>query len=223
MKKIRVFIVDDHPLMRIALDEVVDTVSDMEVVGQAADGDEALSSISSVKPDIVLMDLLMPKMNGFEVIQLLRADYPDIPILVLSSEAKESSILQAMRSGAKGYLTKGVQREELIGAIRTVAMGDVYLPPTIAEKLLNSLQQPRVSQEEKGIYSDPLTERQKEIFELLGQGLSDPEIAQTLHISKSTVRGHMRSIINKLGIDSRRELVLHAIRQQYEKNDSTLN
>jgi DNA-binding NarL/FixJ family response regulator len=216
MKKYRVFIVDDHPLMRIALGQVINAVSDLEVVGEAVQGAAALEAIPALKPDIVIMDLLMPKMDGLTAIRLLKQQHPEIAILVLSSATDDAKISQAMKLGAAGYLTKGSQREDLITAMRTVAGGEVYLPPDIARKLLSAIRQPSAQAGPGGKLLEPFTPRQQEIFNLLGQGFTDPEIGQQLHIAPSTVRGHLRIVMQKLGFENRRELMFYALRQPVE-------
>jgi DNA-binding NarL/FixJ family response regulator len=212
MPAIRIVIVEDHPLMRQALQMAVEAEPDMQVVGLAAQGDAALQSVAANQPDLVLLDLLMPHMDGFEVIRRLTSEYPEIKILVVSSVTEPDKILQAVSSGASGYLTKDADRPEVIAAIRAIAAGDSYLPPKIAATLMRTLQQ-QAAQEQASL---PLTRREQEIFDLLGRGLSTPQIAQTLHIAEATVRVHLAHLLDKLGLNHRDEAVAYAARRGRE-------
>jgi DNA-binding NarL/FixJ family response regulator len=209
MPVIRIVIVEDHPLMRQALQMAVEAEPDMQVVGLAAQGHAALQVVADSRPDLVLLDLLMPHMDGFEVIRQLAGTHPEIKILVVSSVAEPDKILQVVRSGVSGYLSKDADRSEVITAIRAIAAGDSYLPPQIAAKLMRTLQQ-QAAQEQSSL---PLTRREQELFDLLGRGLSNPQIAQTLHIAEATVRVHLAHLLDKLGLNHRNEAVAQAARQ----------
>ena len=212
MKKIRIQIVDDHPLMRKALTTAIETEPDMEVVGTAVNGAHAREVFLEIQPDVVLMDLLMPEESGLEAIATIFAEHPDARILVVTSVEEDAEILKAFQFGAQGFITKSAETEELLTAIRSVFEGHVFLPPLIASRLMTSV---REQAAEKG---DPptesLTHRETEIFELVGQGLSNKQISESLHISSSTVNVHLHNIINKLGMETRRKVVLYAIQQQ---------
>ncbi|MBT3392020.1 MAG: response regulator transcription factor [Chloroflexi bacterium] len=214
MKTIRVFIVDDHPLMRNALEMAIEAAFDMKIAGEAINGKEALHLIPRVETDVVLMDLMMPEMTGLEAIQALTNLLPDIRILVLSSLDKEADILQAVQLGALGFITKNAQRDELLQAIRTVGAGEAYLPPKIAAKLMNTVRESHSGKAHSG--SEALTRRQRDVLALIGQGFTNQQIATTLHIADATVRVHISNMMDILGIEYRRELVVYAVRQHME-------
>ena len=217
-KKISIFIVDDHPLMRQALKTCILAESDMEVTGQAENGKEALELVSKSQPDVILIDLLMPKMDGFETIEHLLNETPQLKILVITSVEEESKILKVMSLGAMGYLLKDTKRDEIIKAIRTVYAGDSYLPPNIARKLINILRQPPAQETKAKELVASLTGREKDVFEMLGQGYSNQKIAKELHISVATVRVHRHNISNKFGFQNRREVVVYAVEQRLKNN-----
>lgn len=215
MKPARVFIVDDHPLMRNALEMAIDATSDMEIVGQAADGQEALRLIPLVEPDVILMDLMMPEIGGLDAIRALTFLQADPHILVLSSLEDEDTILQAVQMGALGYITKNAQRDELLRAIRKVSVGEAYMPPQIAAKLMRTVRSTQAN-ESAAISTEALTARQKEVLALIGQGYSNKQIAATLHIAAATVRVHTSHIMDILGFAHRRELVVFAVKESME-------
>lgn len=216
MGKLTVFLVDDHPLMRNALEAAINAAPDMMLVGQAGTGRDALTIIPTMRPDVILIDLLMPEMSGLELIANLSLTCPEQRLLVFSSLVEKDKILQALQSGALGYLSKDAPREELIEAIRTVGAGEVYLPPKIAGSMMRAL---RDMSTQKGPESltQSLTAREQEVFDLLGKGHSDREIAQKLHIAESTVRVHIHHVMNKLNMDTRRGLVVFAAREAVER------
>lgn len=205
---IRVFIADDHPLMRNALEAAVDSAPDMEVIGQAVNGVDALALIPKVKPDVIIMDLVMPEMDGWQAIEALQEQDTQYPVLALSSVSAEDKILRAVKLGARGFLSKNVHWDELIGAVRAVASGEAYLPPKITGKLMQSMHQ----NEKQKIPFDSLTKRQKDVMRCLGQGLSNQEIADELHISTATLRVHIHHMMNTLGFENHRELIVYAAR-----------
>lgn len=214
MTTINVLIVDDHPLMRQALQFALEAESDMRVVGWAANGRDALHLIAAQQPDVVILDLLMPQVDGLETLAHL-ADYKPKPkILVVSSVEEEAVILQALRAGADGYLTKTAEQSEIVAAARAVYGGDVYLPPHVAAKVMRAIRQrgtdPVPAPPPK---RDALTKREQAVLDLLGQGHSDQEIAAALHITSATVRVHLSHIMNKLGFEHRRQLVAYASRR----------
>ena len=184
----------------------------MQVVGEAANGAEALELIPLIMPDVVLLDLIMPKISGLEVIRSLTVSHPEIRILVLSSVEKEAEIVEAVQSGALGYVTKSAQRDELLQAIRIVSAGDAYLPPKIATMVINNVRGGG-NGESKLAGPEPITIRQKEVLKLLGQGYSNKQIAQALHIADATVRVHISNTMANLGFENRRELVVYAVKK----------
>ena len=215
MKIIRVFIVDDHPLMRNALEMAIEAASDMQIVGEAINGMEALHLIPQIESDVVLMDLMMPEMNGLEAIRALINLLPEIRILILSSLDKEADILQAVQLGALGFITKSAQRDELLQAIRTVGAGEAYLPPKIAAKLMNTVRESHSGKAHTG-GSEALTRRQKDVLALIGQGFTNQQIATKLNIADATVRVHISNMMDILGFEYRRELVVYAVKRHME-------
>jgi DNA-binding NarL/FixJ family response regulator len=216
---IRVLIVDDHPLMRNALEAAISAASDMEVVAQAKDGLDALPLVATSKPDVIIMDMIMPIMDGLETIAELSKENADIRILVLSSAADEDKIVKAMQLGALGYITKDTHRDDLIKAIRSVAMGETFLPPKIAAGLINKIHQSKEYGAEKQPSVEILTPREKEVLTLIGQGHSNREIAEVLHLADATVRAHLFHMREKLGFDHRRELVVYAVKHLLNEGD----
>jgi DNA-binding NarL/FixJ family response regulator len=214
MKAIQVFIVDDHPLMRNSLEMAIEATFDMEIAGEAANGVAALRLIPLLKPDVVLMDLLMPEMSGLEAIHALVTAQPAIRILVLSSLDRETDILGALQSGAMGYVTKDAQRDELLQAIRRVHAGEVFMSPKVAAKIMRTFKKPHPQTQKPAGTAEPLTCRQIDVLELLGQGCSNQQIADRLHIAPGTVRVHISHMLANLGLDHRHELVVYAVKKQ---------
>lgn len=213
MANINLLIVDDHPMMREALLAALEDEPDFHVLAEAADGQEALASAAQHHPDVILMDLLLPRMGGLETISRLQERHPEIKVMVISSLEDESHILTAVQSGALGYFPKSASRDTLLGAIRQVAGGVPYLPPDIAQKLFKGLREtkPRPPVEQP---PDALTRRQTEILSLLGEGRSDAEIAACLHISEVTVRTHVHHILQRLNLESRAQAIVYTDRQK---------
>ena len=214
--KISIFIVDDHPLIRQALKASILTEADMEVVGTAVDGEDAIEAIPAIQPDIAIMDLMMPNMDGMEAIRILTKICPDVAILTLSSLEKEESIFEAVQAGARGYLTKDAQHEELVDAIRKVAAGKSYVPNKIMEKLMRGVRQNLVI-EQPAVAVDTLTKREREVLTLLGKGYSNRKISSDMVISASTVRVHIHQIMKKMKFENRREAVVFAAKKEFEK------
>ncbi len=216
MRKVRVLVVDDHPLMREALCAAIEVERDMEVAGEATNGQDAVEQTRALQPDVIVMDILMPGMDGLEAIKTIHKERPQIPILALTSSTEESHVLAAVRAGALGYLLKDTSREELLRGIREVSRGNEYLPSNVAVKLMRGVRQtsalpPLLSNEAAGERPvERLTARQREVLELLGQGLSNREIAERLVVSEATVRSHIHSILGKLGLESRSQAVAYA-------------
>ncbi len=215
--KIKIFIVDDHPLMRQALRASILTEPDMMVVGIATDGVEAIASIPVSMPDIVMMDLMMPNMSGFEAIRVLSKIYPAGAILALSSLEDGEAIFEAVQAGARGYLTKDVEHEEMIAAIRVVSEGRSYLPEGIMEKLMGGVRHNVAKEKLPNTAFDTLTRREKEMLALLGKGYSNVKISAEMQISASTVRVYLHHIIQKMGFEDRHEAVVFAVGLETEK------
>ena len=219
---IRIYITDDHPIVRRGIKQLLDTEAGIEVVGEATNGREAVADMDTLKPDIVLMDLVMPVMDGIEAIRQIKAGHPSIQILVLTSFATDDKVFPAIKAGALGYLIKDTGPEELVRAIRQVHQGQLTLHPTIAQKLLKEL----ALTSERPPSPDPLTDREVEVLKLVARGLSNQEIAETLVVSIATVYTHVSKILDKLHLASRTQAALYALREGlaslYEdENEST--
>ena len=205
---IRVLITDDHAIVRKGLTVLLATEKDIKVVGEAKDGLEAVEKAGSLKPDVVLMDLVMPKMDGIEATRKITEAYPKSKILVLTSFAADDKVFPAVKAGALGYLLKDTGPEELLEAIHRVHLGEPSLQPDIARKVLQELSHPG---REKPT-TDPLTEREVEVLRLISRGLSNKEIAAQIFIAEWTVRTHVSNILSKLHLASRTQAALHALR-----------
>jgi NarL family two-component system response regulator LiaR len=206
---IQVYITDDHPIVRRGIKQLLDTEADIEVVGEATNGREAIADMEELKPDIVLMDLVMPVMDGIEAIRQIKAAHPSIQILVLTSFATDDKVFPAIKAGALGYLIKDTGPDELVRAIRQVYAGQLTLHPSIAQKLLKEL----TLTSEQPPSPDPLTEREVEVLKLIARGLSNQEIADTLVVSIATVYTHVSKILDKLHLASRTQAALYALRE----------
>jgi len=216
---IRVYITDDHPIVRRGIKQLLETEAGLEVVGEATNGREAVADMDKLKPDIVLMDLVMPVMDGIEAIRQIKAGHPSIQILVLTSFATDDKVFPAIKAGALGYLIKDTGPEELVRAIQQVHQGQPTLHPSIAQKLLKE-----ISHASEGPPSpDPLTEREVDVLKLIARGLSNQEIAETLVVSIATVYTHVSKILDKLHLASRTQAALYALREGlaslYEEDD----
>lgn len=203
MNMTRILIADDHPLMRAALRNAVESEPGLEVVGEVDNGQAAVEMYSSSHPNVVLMDLFMPVMDGIEAIETIILQEPSARILAITSSNEDEKVVAAIRAGALGYLLKDATRERLVEGIKTVAEGKRYLPPEIGEKLARGL----FSESRK---TNPLTRREQEVLELLGKGLSNAAIAKQLFLSNSTVRVHIYNILDKLGLEDRNQAVIYA-------------
>ncbi|MGD2139433.1 MAG: response regulator transcription factor [Burkholderiales bacterium] len=198
---IRVLIVDDHSVVRRGLAAIIDMEEDAVVVGQAGDGAEAIELWRNLDPDVVLMDLRMPGMEGVEAIRRIRTEDAEAGIIVLTTFDHDEDIYAGLRAGAKAYLLKDVEPEELFRCIRAVHAGEAYLQPKVAAKLAQRMQE------------EPLTEREEQILKLLAEGKSNRAIGQVLHITESTVKSHMKSLFVKLDVTSRAEAIALAARR----------
>ncbi|MGD2077027.1 MAG: response regulator transcription factor [Chloroflexota bacterium] len=207
-KTIDLLIVDDHPVVRDGLIAILSTQPDFNVVEEAASGEHALTLFQQVQPDVILLDLEMPGMDGVEVIKRLRQMQPEVKIVVFTAFDTDERILNALQAGAKGYLLKGVPRSELFEAIRVVHGGGSLLQPVVASRLLNQL-----SGTETSGPAEELTPRESEVLQLLAHGKTNKEIATELVISERTVKFHISSILAKLGATNRTEAVTTAIQQ----------
>jgi len=206
---IRVLITDDHSIVRKGIRALLATESDIEVVGEAGDGAEAAAQAQALRPDVILMDLMMPKMDGIEATRQILAQQPGMRILVLTSFAADDKVFPAIKAGALGYLLKDTGPEELVRAIHQVHRGEPTLEPSIARKVLGELSHPP----QEPLTADPLTERELEVLRLVAQGKSNKEIAEQLVIADMTVRAHVSNILSKLHLASRTQAALFALRK----------
>lgn len=211
MSKIKIMIVDDHPVVRKGMIALLQGEADMEVVGECGNGAEALDMYPRLMPDIVLMDLVMPVLDGIEAIQRIRADHPKARILVLTSFTTNEKVFAAIKAGAAGYLLKDSDPEELVKAIHQVHRGESSLHPSIAHKLLAEFSQPAPVKND----GEQLTEREKEVLALIARGLSNQEIAAQMVVSPATIHSHVSRILAKLQVSSRTQAALFAIREGY--------
>ncbi len=201
---IRILLVDDHMVVRKGLRTFLSYDPDLEVVGEAADGAEALSKARKLTPDVVVMDLLMPGMDGITATAAIRRELPETEVLALTSVLEDASVVGAVRAGAIGYLLKDTQAEALCQAIKAAAAGQVQLTPKAAARLMQALSAPESP--------EALTERETEVLRLLAQGQSNKQIAQRLNNTEKTIKTHVSRILAKLGVQSRTQATLYAIR-----------
>jgi DNA-binding NarL/FixJ family response regulator len=205
MDTIKILITDDHPVVREGLAGMLAGQPDFEVIGLAADGEVAVKLYTALQPDVVLMDLQLPKLDGVSAIQAIRAANSDANILVLTTYDSDADIVRAIEAGATGYLLKDTPREELFRAIRAVAVGDSVLAPTVATRVMSRMRAPA---EEK------LSAREIEVLELVAKGASNKEIGKLLSISVATVKTHLIHIYGKLGVDDRTAAVTTALEKR---------
>jgi len=208
-KPIRVLLVDDHLVVRKGIRALLATELNIEVVGEAENGRIAVAEAARLQPDVILMDLVMPEMDGIEAIRQIKEGQPKARILVLTSFAADDKVFPAIKAGALGYLLKDSGPEELILAIRQVSRGESSLHPTIARKVLQELSRPSGQPPT----TDPLSEREVEVLRLVARGWSNREIADHLLISEATVRTHVSNILSKLHLASRTQATLYALRE----------
>ena len=200
----RVLITDDHGVVRQGLRMFLSLDPDFEVVGEASNGEEALAMARDLGPDVVLMDLLMPVMDGISATEKIRAELPDVEVIALTSVLEDASVTGAVRAGAIGYLLKDTDSEELSRAIKAAAEGRVHLAPEAAARLMREVRAPESP--------EALTDRETEVLRLLARGKANKQIASSLYVSEKTVKAHVSSILMKLGVQSRTQAALYAVR-----------
>jgi NarL family two-component system response regulator LiaR len=205
---IKVLLVDDHAIVRKGIIALLETEADILIVGEASNGLEAVRLAESLKPDVILMDLVMPGVNGVDAIRKIKAQEPAARILVLTSFGTDDKVFPALKAGALGYLLKDSNPQELIEAIRQVQQGESWLHPAVARKVLNELMHTT-----EPSASEKLTERETDVLKLLAHGLSNRDIAERLVISEATVRTHVSSLLAKLHLASRTQAALYALRE----------
>jgi NarL family two-component system response regulator LiaR len=208
---IRVYLADDHPIVRRGIRDLLQTEPGIDFVGEATNGREAVDGVAALQPDVVLMDLVMPEMGGIEAIRDIKANQPEARILVLTSFATDDKVFPAIKAGALGYLIKDTSPEELVRAIHQVYRGQATLHPTIAQKVLAEIS--GASQAPPS--EEPLTNREVEVLQLIARGRNNQEIAETLVISVATVYTHVSNILSKLHLASRTQAALYALREGY--------
>jgi NarL family two-component system response regulator LiaR len=215
---IRVLIVDDHAIVRKGIRALLAEVEDIEVVGEASDGQEAMAQADALSPDVILMDLVMPGMDGIQATRRIAEQEPSPPILVLTSFAGDDKVFPAIKAGALGYLLKDSEPEDLVEAIQQVHRGEPSLQPSIAQKVLKELRRPSVRPPTPA----PLTDREMEVLRMVAKGLSNPEIAQQLVITEATVRTHVSNILSKLHLANRVQATLYALQEGITSLDDSL-
>lgn len=217
--KIRILICDDHAVVREGLRALIATEPDMEVVGEAADGEKAVAAFHRLQPDVTLLDMVMPRLDGLEALRSIMSDFPNAHVLVLTSFAEDDMVFPAIKSGALGYLLKDSSPQELVRAIRDVDRGEASLHPSIARRLIQELSQPTTLPPTP----EPLTERELDVLKLVAQGLSNDDIADALVVSERTARGHVSSILTKLHLANRTQAALYALREGLATLDMDAN
>jgi len=211
---IRILIVDDHTIVRKGIIALLDTEDRIKVVGEAEDGNTGIKEYYKLKPDVILLDLIMPEMNGIEVIKKIMEEDQDAKIVVLTSFAADEHIFPAIQAGALGYLVKDTDPDNLIAAIHQVFRGESSLSPIIARKVIQEI----FESSNKAVIPDPLTKREVEVLQVLAKGKTNQDIAEILTISESTVRKHVSNILGKLQLASRTEAALYAIKEGITSN-----
>ena len=212
---IRVLIADDHALFRRGLNMVLESEEGIDVVAEAEDGEDAVAKAEELAPDVVLMDVRMPRLGGIEAARAVRDSLPSAKILMLTVSDEEDDLYEAIKAGANGYLLKEISIEEVADAIRAVVQGQSLISPSMASKLLTEFNTLVRRAEEKQQFPAPrLTDRELEVLKLVAQGMSNREIADDLYISENTVKNHVRNILEKLHLHSRMEAVVYAVREK---------
>lgn len=223
MDKIRIVLVEDHVLVREGTKDMLNRQPDFQVVAEAGDGEEAINLVSELCPDIVIMDIELPKINGIEATKRIKASNPAISVLVLTAYDNDQYIFALLEAGAAGYLLKDASTSELIQTIRAVYAGELVLHPIVARKVINYFAKHTSSVHAKESGEPyPLTEREMDVLKLASKGMTNREIAQNLVISIRTVQVHLSNIFGKLKVGSRTEAVLHALRKGWLKLEDTI-
>jgi DNA-binding NarL/FixJ family response regulator len=212
--RLRVLIADDHAVFRRGLEMVLDDESDIEVVGEAGDGHEALEKAQSLMPDVVLMDVRMPRRSGIQATREIKELLPHVKILMLTISDEEEDLYESVKAGASGYLLKEISTEEVAEAVRSVHDGLSRISPAMASKLLSEFASMSKKQERVRIPPPKLTGRETDVLKLVAKGLGNRDIAEALYISENTVKNHIRNILDKLQLHSRMEAVIYAVREK---------
>lgn len=211
MDKIRIVIAEDHAVVRQGTRSLLEREADLEVIGEAADGEQAVKLISELRPDVAMLDIAMPKLNGIEVTRQIKPLSPSTAVLVLTAYDNDEYVFALLEAGAAGYLLKDADSSEVVKAVRSVASGESVLSPAIARKVISHLSAATARTEAKA--DAGLSEREIEVLKLAAKGLSNSDIANQLFISRRTVQGHLSGIFNKLGVGSRTEAIFQAVKR----------
>jgi len=212
MKKITILLAENHVVVRESIRQFLEREANFEVVGEAGDGEEAVQMVSQLKPDVIVMDISMPKLNGIEATKQIKALQPSAVVLILTAYDYEQYIFPLLEAGAAGYLLKDVSSRELISAIQTVHKGEAVLHPAVARKVMERLRHTKVEPTgERAL--DLLTKREIAILKMAARGMSNSDIAEELHLSVRTIESHLGNIFNKLGVGSRTEAVIRAMKK----------
>lgn len=214
MSMIKVMIVEDHALVRQGLRQLLSLETDLEVAGEAQDGNEVLELVNTVRPDVILMDLNLPGKNGIELTKELKANFPEINILALTIDNDQSHVSKIIKAGASGYVLKDIDPDTLYEAIRVVSKGDAYIQPCLLTKLLNEFRQ-FMNEEKTTVLPEELglTQRELEIVSYIASGNSNKDIAEKLFISEKTVKNHVSSILKKMALEDRTQVAVYAYRK----------
>jgi NarL family two-component system response regulator LiaR len=221
MGKIRILLADDHVVLREGTRELLEREEDMKVVAEAGDGEEAVRLTVSQRPDVAIMDISMPRLNGIEATRQIKATHPATAVLVLTAYDDDQYIFALLEAGAAGYLLKNVRADELVDAVRSVHAGESVLHPTVARKVINRFARPADERREESTL-DQLTERELEVLKLAAKGMTNREIAEALVLSVRTVQVHLTNVFSKIGVGSRTEAVVHALREGWLTLEDTL-
>lgn len=213
MSPVKILIADDHALMRDGMRRILSEEPDFKVIAEASDGEEAVNLAINLEPDIAIIDIEMPKINGIEATKQIKAACPSIAVLILTAYDDDEYIFGLIEAGVAGYLLKGVRGQELVNAVRELHKGEAVLHPSITSKVLKHIKDSSIRQTEEKI-PDSLTEREKEILRLAMKGMSNKEIGEELYLSYRTVQGHLSHIFSKLQVASRTEAVVYALRER---------
>jgi DNA-binding NarL/FixJ family response regulator len=219
MHKARILLVEDHVVVRQGLKALLSGEDDIQVVGEADNGREALQYVAELQPDVVLMDISMPGLNGIEATRQIRQNYSGVKVVILSMHSNEEYVFQVLRAGASGYVLKQSDSSEVLTAIRAALAGGSFLSPPISRAVIDDYVR-RAESRGRAKHMDVLTSREREVLQLLAEGLSNQEIAEQLSISVKTVETHRSNMMKKLGVDSKTELVKYALRKGWATLDT---